>query len=350
MIAFALAFLVLAVTPGSTSASCSELKMSAGSHGTFVFEILDAGVGMTSTTLCEANGSTIHPVVLPEGGRVADISSDRSSGKVVVLTCSRLKASRMTCAVVGVDSLGRVSRIFPPQASPYFEGADGRLTPWNLTRARVSPDGHALAVVLDGRALIFHLPTGDLQAQFGDDVRELVWISGNTVALTKSTSPERRGLSESQVFLYHLDSGREEQITRFPPLRKSSWNPFAEPRIQYPLARGLTWALDAGTLAFIAFPAGDLYELRDLANLRNLGPLKGQCYFQTVLSGDAKQLAYIVGTTAAACLVAAGEEARLRNLATGEDRTLASVHGKSVYLSKLAWATDPDEDAKGQSE
>jgi hypothetical protein len=219
-----------------------------------------------------------------------------------------------------------------------------------LTRARVSPDGRTLAVILDGRALIFRLPPGDLRAEFGHDVRELVWISDNAVALTKSTSPERRGLSESQVFLYHLDSGREEQITRFPPLRESSWNPFAEPRIHYPLARWLTWALDAGTLALVAFPAGDLYELQDLANLRNFGPLKGKCYSQTVISGDAKQLVYIAGTTAAACLVAGGEEVRLRNLGTGEDRTLMRLDEQSLYVSKLAWAAGPGEETKGQAE
>jgi len=305
---------------------------------------------MKSTTLCQADGSTVRAVTLPEGGRVADMSWKRSSGEIVILTCSRVQTSGVTCTVLGVDPLGRASQIFPPRGSPYFEEADGRLTPWYLTRARVSPDGRTLAVVLDGRVLIFRLPTGDLWAQFGDDVRELVWISSNAVALTKSTSPERRGLSESQVFLYHLDSGREEQITRFPPLRDSSWNPFAEPRFRYPLARWLTWALDAGTLAFVVFPAGDLYELRDLANLRSFGPLKGQCYFQTVLSGDAKQLAYIAGTTAAACLVAGGEEVRLRNLATGEDRTLMRLDERSRYVSKLAWVAGPGEETKGQSE
>jgi len=308
MIVFAIAFVILTVTATSASTDCDKVRIAGGARGTFVLEILDAAIDMKSTSLCQANGSsTVQPVALSGGARVADISWNSSSGEIVILTCTRVQNSGVRCMVTGVDPPGHARNIFPPQNSPYFEEPDGRLTAWNLTRARVSPDGRTLAVVLDGRALIFRLPTGDLRAQFGNDVRELVWISGDAVALTKSTSPERRGLSESQVFLYHIDSGRQEQITRFPPLRESSWNPFAEPRIQYPLARWLTWALDAGTLAFVVFPAGELYDLRDLANLRNFGPLKGQCYFQTVISSDAKQLAYIAGTTAAACLVAGGE-------------------------------------------
>jgi hypothetical protein len=337
MIAFAFAFVILAVT--LPSSDCDKVEIAGGARGSFVFEILDAAVDMKSTTLCQADGSTVRPVALPEGGRVADISWKRSSGEIVILRCSRAQTSGVGCTVVGVDRLGHASPIFPPHDSPYFKEADGRLTPWYLSRARVSPDGDILAVVLNGRALIFRLPTGDLQTEFGDDVRELVWISGNAVALTKSTSPERAGLSESQVFVYHLDSGREEQITRFAPLRESSWNPFAQPRMQYPLARGLTWAPDVERLAFVVFPAGDLYELRDLANLHNFGRLTGQCYFQTAISADAKQLAYIAGTKPAACLVAGGDEVRLRNLVTGEDRTLMRVVEPSLYVTQLAWGS-----------
>lgn len=346
----AFTFVLLTVTSLSASADCDKVKMDGVARGTFVFGILDAAVGMKPTTLCRADGSTVRPVTLPEGGRVADISWKRSSGEMVILRCSRVQTSEAACTVVGVDRLGHASRIFPPHDSRYFEEADGRLTPWYLSRARISPDGRALAVVLKGRTLIFRLPTGDLQAEFGHDVRELVWVSGKAVAFTRSTSPERAGLSEAQVFVYHLDSGREEQITQFAPLRESSWNPFAEPRMQYPLARGLTWALGAERLAFVMFPAGELYELRELSRLQNLGSLNGRCYFHTAISDDAKQLVYAAGMTPAACLVAGGDEVRLRDLTTGEDRTLMHVEEPSLYVVHLAWMAEPREEASRKAE
>ena len=276
-------------------------------------------------------------------GGITDLSWGRSPDEAIIVRCQG-HGAQPRCTVVALRLEGHASKLFPPNGALEFHEPDGRLTPWELFRARVSPDKKLLAVDLGGRVLVAELATGHVNAVFGRGVREFVWIPGSrAIAFTQAVPGGRRSsLEEAQLFVRNLNSGKERQLTHFRPWNVEDWNPFSSPLRSYPIVTGLSVASRTDDLAFLEGRNADLYVLSKAGNLSAHGHLAGRCYSHPVISRDASQVAYAAATTRGVCLMAAADEVRLRDLRTGADHVVLSVRRPDLFLHRFDWLDEAD--------
>jgi len=199
-----------------------------------------------------------------------------------------------------------------------------------------------MAVHFEDKAKIIRMADGETIAEIGPVSNDYVWgPDGGSIAFTRSPTPLRGAMQETQLFIHDLRTGNDRQLTHFPAKDyRPWWQPFSPPLLRYPIVTGVSWAPRANIIGFYVAPDRELhiwnpdgYEIKKIT-------LEGNCFRDTQLDTDGQRVMYIDPSSAGRCLDHAWDQIRLANLSTGDDRIIVDVNDENVAIEKIYWATD----------
>lgn len=327
--------LILLLSCRAVSADCTALSVGRAFRGRILVQIDDART-MQPSAVCVADPSGIQSISMEGLKGLSDVAWT-GTNEILTLRCNQSSREQPVCAVASMKLKGQPVPIFPPQEKPEFQEADGRRTPWQLTKARLAPNG-LLAVILQGQALVFAPKTGDLHAAFGNGVRDLAWISSGQAIAFAQPAPNEGGTSAAiQLFVYDLRSRTIRQLTHFPPRKISTWNPLAQPLLTYPTVSGLSWASKQEAIGFMDSHGDGFYLSNESGRLTIYGELGRGCYSHPVVSSDATHVVYANGSTKSSCLIGGADQVRVRDLRDNSDELVLRVVDERLTVRRLDW-------------
>lgn len=324
--------------------SCPSVDVQAALEGRLLITFAKRRVP-TAPFACVLDQGELKPSPEAMYGEFQQIDWGVDSSELLISACDPNRSGRARCHLERVSLDGRRIRTYPDLPVTDFQEADGRLTPGGMTGpARVSPTGEVFAARANGRSPAL-IQTGDGKYITGltTDYSSYAWSpDGKQLAYTRAPGMERGPLQESQLFIYDIESGNDEQLTRFSPEDyRPWWNPFATPSIRYPLVSGVSWARNANVILFYVTTGRGVFEWRpDGTEIARIFDLVGRCWRLTQLSADGRRILYLSSTRRDLCLLNGGDQVRLVDADGSNDHVVLQASGENELITDIDWWTE----------
>lgn len=323
---------------------CPTVDLPALVEGRLLITFAKPGVA-TSPVACLLNRAELRPLPAPRHGKLLGVDWGLTANELLLSACDLHTAANAQCHIERVSLDGWLLRTYPDLPVTDFQEPDGRLTPGGMTGpARVSPTGELLAARANGRSpALIQMSDGKYVTGLTRDYSTYAWSpDGKQLAYTRAPGAERGPLQESQLFLYDIQSGRDVQITHFPPKAyRPWWNPFAKATIDYPLVSGVSWARRANMILFYVAPDRGVFLWRpDGTEINRIDDLRGDCWRLTQLSADGRHVLYLSSTRRDLCLLNGGDVVRVVDVDGSRDHVVLRTRAESDVIVDVDWWTD----------